>query len=363
MADIFDYLAWRGDLSWKQSGFNEVDGMILAQLAYVPFEYFTPPLPEGFSSVKELAANALSDERLKTEKRWKQEDDRLLAALADSRRFGGIGVGFAGNRLDEEMQTQFFAVTLKLCDDLFYIAFRGTDSTLVGWKEDLNMSYLCPIPGQKMAVEYVRQIAPVINGRILLGGHSKGGNLAVYAASFCGEEIQDRIGDVYNYDGPGFFDNVLQTDGYRRICSRIHTYVPQFSIVGMLFRREESYGIVHSTETGILQHNLYSWDILGKTFVLRESVTGGSRFVDSTIKDWSMNMTPEQFKSFSDAVYTVLAETNAHTLRELKENWFESAKSIVHSMNGMDNETRAAVTEVLHLFVRSAEKEAKGRNR
>lgn len=359
MADIFDYLAWRGDLTFEQSEFNEVDGVILAQFAYVPFEYFTPSLSEGFTSVRDMAPNALSDESLKEKKRWKQSDDQLLSTMAISSRFGGMGVGFPVSRLDEEMQTQFFAVTVKLSEELYYIAFRGTDNTLVGWKEDLNMSYLCPIPGQKMAVEYVRQIASVVDGRILLGGHSKGGNLAVYAGAFCDANIQERIDAIYNYDGPGFFDNVLQTEGYRRIYPRIHTYVPQFSIVGMLFGREEKYDIVHSTENGLQQHNLYSWEILGKQFVQLDTVTSGSRFLDSTIKDWTMNMTPEQFESFVEAIYTIFAETNAHTLRELKENWFDSARSIVHSMGGMDNKTRTAVTEVLRLLARSAGKEAR----
>ncbi len=359
MADFFDYLVWRGDLTFEKDAFNAVDGAILAQFAYIPFEYLKTPLPDGFTSIQELCANALSDTDLSKDRRWKESDDRLLAEMAKSRRFGKLGVGFCSSRLDEKMQTQFFAVTIRLDDELFYISFRGTDNTLVGWKEDLNMSYLCPIPGQEMAAAYLKRISQKVNGRLMLGGHSKGGNLAVFAGAFCGKELQDRIFAIFNYDGPGFFDNILQTDDYDRICPKIHTYVPQFSVVGMLFERKEKYTIVHSTQSGFLQHNLYSWDILGKQFVHLKTVTNGSRFVDSTIKDWAKDMTPEQFESFAETIYKVLSETNAQTLREMKENRFDSMRRILHSIGGLDNQTRTAAFKVLQLLAHSAGKEAK----
>ncbi len=360
MADIFDYLAWRGDLLLTQEKLNEVDGSILTRFAYIPFEYFTDPLPDGFLSIRDVAASALKDEQLKEARRWKLSDDRLLSAMAESARFGSLGVAFPVSRLDEQAQAQFFAVTVKLDTGLYFIAFRGTDNTLVGWKEDLNMSYLCPIPAQEMAVEYVQRVANLVEGRIILGGHSKGGNLAVYAGAFCGEGIQERIDAVYNYDGPGFFDNVLQTDGYQRICARIHTYIPQFSVVGMLLNHQEEYTVVHSTESGLMQHDTYSWEMIGTKFVCLDTVTGGSRFLDSTIKDWIAEMTPEQFEKFVDAIYDVLSQTNAHTLRQMRENWFDSARSIVRSIGGMDEKTRAAVMEVMRLLARSAGKEVKG---
>ncbi len=359
MADLFDYLTWRGDLTVSQVPLGEVDGMILARFAYIPFEYFAQPLPKRFVSIRELADMAAADETLRAGERWRLQDERLLAALAETERFGPLEVGFHGSVLDDERQTQFSALTLRLDADRYAMLFRGTDNTVIGWKEDLNMSYLCPVPGQKMAVEYVQRVSEKVGGRLVLCGHSKGGNLAVYAGAFCGEAVQARIDAVYNYDGPGFYDNVLETEGYRRISGRIHTFVPQFSVVGMLLGRHEDCAVVHSTQSGLGQHDLYSWEMLGPRFVPVEDVTGGSHFVDSTIKDWTADMTPAQWEVFVDAVYTVLTSPNVQTMHEMRQNWFSTAVSFVRSVADMDEKTRGAAVEALKLLARSAGHEAR----
>ena len=215
-----------------------------------------------------------------------------------------------------------------------------------------------PVPGQKMAAEYVDRVAPKVGGRLILCGHSKGGNLAVYAGAFCGEEAQERIDAVYNYDGPGFFDDVIDSAGYRRIRERIHTFVPQSSVVGMLLGHAEGHTVVHSTETGLSQHDVYSWEVLGHGFVALETVTGGSRFLDATIKEWTKDMTPEQFESFADTIYSVLTDTKMSTMHEMKENWMDTAVSFVRSVTGMDEKTRTAAYEALKLLAKSAGREA-----
>ncbi len=355
---LFDYIAWRGDLTVQQSPFNEIDGMILARFAYVPFEHFSQPLPGRFIAIKEIAGPALADKKLTAEERWKLRDNELLPALAASGRFGDLEIGFHGSVLDEVMQTQFSAITVRLDEDLHAIVFRGTDNTVIGWKEDLNMSFLCPVPGQKLAAEYVDRIAGKVGGRLILCGHSKGGNLAVYAGAFCAGETQARIDAVYNYDGPGFFDDIFDTEGYQRICGRIHTFVPQSSVVGMLLGHPEGHTVVHSTESGLSQHDVYSWEVLGAGFVALETVTGGSRFLDATIKEWTKDMTPEQFENFADTIYSVLTDTNMATMHEMKENWLNTAVSFVRSVTGMDEKTRTAAYEALKLLAKSAGREA-----
>ncbi len=359
MADLFDYLTWRGDLTLDQSPFDPVDGMILARFSYVPFEYFAKPLPEGFVPIKSLAEPALADEALRTEQRWRLRDEELLPALARSRRFGDLEMGMQESVLDDVIQTQFSAITVRLGPDLTAIVFRGTDNTVVGWKEDLDMSYRCPIPGQKSAVEYLQRMAAKVPGRLILCGHSKGGNLALYAGAFCGAGVQARIDAVYNYDGPGFFDDVLQTDGYKAIVTRIHTFVPQFSVVGMLLDHPEGHTVVHSTESGLGQHDVYSWEVLGPGFVCLETVTGGSEFLAGTVREWTRDMTPEQFEQFVDVIYTLLTDTNFRTMHEMKENWFDTAKSFVRSVSDMDETTRGAALEAIKTLARSAGKEAR----
>ncbi len=359
MADIFDYLLWRGDLTLAASPFSELDGMILSRFAYIPFEYFSQTLPGQPVSVRDIARSALDDGALEEGERWKLRDRELLEKMAASARFGDMQVCRHVSRLDERVQTQFSAVTVLLGDGRAFLAYRGTDNTVVGWKEDLNMSYLCPIPGQEMAAEYADEAGACFGGRLLLGGHSKGGNLAMYAGAFCAPAVQERIDTVYNFDGPGFFDEILEREEYRRIAARIATFVPQSSVVGMLLNHPEGHTVVHSTEKGLSQHDLYSWQMVGPRFDSLETVTGGSRFVDSAIKDWIAGTTPEQFEQFTDTVYRFMTGTQMATVHEMKENWFDTAVSFVHTVAGMEDSTRTAALETLKLLAKSAAREVK----
>lgn len=343
MENLLDYLRWRGDLSFDQSGFTAVDGAILARLAYLPFD----GVPLG-TTLGEAAAQLLS----LPEWGFSENDALLLTLLTDSPRFSVLRLRSFVDRLDE--QTQFSALTVELSPEAWYISFRGTDNTLVGWKEDFNMSFVCPVPAQRLAVEYCKQIAGETDAKLLLGGHSKGGNLAVYAAAFCGEPVQRRIRTVFNFDGPGFDEQVLASDGYRRICERVQTLVPQSSVVGMLLGHEECYTIVRSNQTGILQHNLYSWELLRDDFVRLEQVDNGSRFLDATLKTWLKEMDAGQRATFVDTICDVLVQTNAKTTREMSENWLHSAISITRSVKNLDDDTRRAVTHALSLLFKSA---------
>ena len=180
--NIFDYINWRGDLSFRQSPFNEVDGAILAKLSYLPLERVLEqgsmePISIADAAKKLFALPNINGSFMR------KEDSPLLSALAESPRFCNMGLFACMNRFDPESQTQFFAMTIRLSESELYVAFRGTDNTLVGWKEDFNMCFVCPVPAQKLAVEYLESTVKNSVGRITVGGHSKGGNLAVYAAA------------------------------------------------------------------------------------------------------------------------------------------------------------------------------------
>lgn len=352
MTDIFDYLNWRGDLPMQAVPMNEVDGMVFARIAYLPFEAFD--VLHGETTVKDAAASLLAADD--PDGRIQQKNDApLLRALRESDRFGNAQIVDFESRTDTVSQTQFAAVTLRLPDDSICIAFRGTDNTLVGWKEDFNMSFVCPVAGQVLAVAYLERAAKQYpDCPITVLGHSKGGNFAVYAAAFCAPTTQARIRAVCNYDGPGFDEKILAADGYKAICGKISTLVPQSSIVGMLLGHEESYTIVHSEQVGILQHDLFSWEVRRDSFSHLETVDNSSRFINYTLKKWIADMDYEQRETFTDAIYTILTETHASTLRELSDNWFESAKTIAKSLGNLDEPTRRALTQALSLLAKSA---------
>lgn len=354
ITNIFDYLVWRGDLALECSECNEVDGVILARLSYLPFEKVMEQRSVNTMKLASAAESFLELPDLESAVLMK-EDVRLLAFLAESPRFQNMELLMYVNQIEAETQTQFSAITVKLNRDYYFIAFRGTDNTLIGWKEDFNMSFVCPVPAQKLALHYVETIAHSVSGKFIIGGHSKGGNLAVYASACCSHDIQERIEKVYNYDGPGFDEKILLTDGYQKICQRVNTFVPQSSIVGMLLGHEEEYTIVHSAQvSGIWQHDIYSWEVRRHQFVCLESVNNSSRFIDYTLKAWVADLDYAQRELFIDTIYTVISETNAATIHELGDNWFASAKTVLKTVKNLDEETRRAVTQTLLLLAKSA---------
>ncbi len=390
MHSIFDYLYWRGDLGFDESPLNEVDSLILARFSYMPMEmiWLQNLSKEKVLPLKEVASLIISKmKEIPEEKRvfLNKQDIHLLEALSNSERFSSLGVFAFRYELDDETQTQFCAVSLKLGSktgpDIF-VAFRGTDNTLIGWKEDCNMGFICPVPAQVLAAEYLDEIVscststvtsgcemscatpcthksfinkPCINKPdIIVAGHSKGGNLAVYAASFCSSAAQKRIVHVYNFDGPGFDAKVLSRPEYQRICERTTTFVPQSSVVGMLLGHEEPYIVIHSEQSGLMQHDLYSWCIERTGFECLEKVTDGSRFVDATLKSWIAGMDYSQREGLVDAAYEVLSKTNARTLRDLGSNWLSNSVAIMSSIGALDESSRAVALQALKALVKCA---------
>ncbi len=316
MADLFDYLLWRGDLPLSTVPPNPVDTLILSELSYLDFtglvpEDFLHPVPLSVAAQAFLALPDREDrDRVK-------RDGELLAACAETERFGSLRLVFYRSELLPEMESQFAAVTWLLPGGSALITYRGTDLTLTGWKEDFNMSFQESVPAQEKALRYLEAFARAHGGPIRLAGHSKGGNMAVYAAACCQPELQDRLLSVHNHDGPGFHSSMLQSPGYRAILPKVRTFLPQSSVVGMLLEHEEPYTVVKSRQVSLLQHEPYSWDVLGGDFVRMEEIDANSRFLDSTLKTWLAGRTLQERNEFVDAVYELLTAGEVADLRQV----------------------------------------------
>lgn len=316
MADMLDYLAWRGDIEFTQMPVNPVDALIFSTLSYIDFKDIVPDNPLQSISLEEAAAGLFSLTDPVSRTRVKK-DLELLKAVAESARFDNIRMSFYRSILIPEEDTQFAAVTIFLEDGSAYIAFRGTDNTLTGWKEDFNMSFQSSIPAQHLALEYMQEFAAAHPIPIWMGGHSKGGNLAVYAAAKCGELLQKRIVEVYNQDGPGFSQAMMDDPGYRSILPKIRSYVPQSSVIGMLLEHEEPYTIIKSNQVGLMQHDPYTWMVMGANFLQVEELTADSRFLDRTFKNWLSQMSNEERSEFFDTVFELLESTGAERAGEI----------------------------------------------
>ena len=352
MANVCDYVRWRGDLTLEQSEFNEIDNLILARFSYFPFDKIIRE--NEIATIKELSRRFSNQDVTKLPILWK-DDVELFPLMGNSKRFGGMLVTKYINKIDAEQEKQFSAITVLMPDGTIYVSYRGTDNTIVGWKEDFNMSFKSHIASQISAKQYLEEIAKEYpSSKIIIGGHSKGGNIAVYAATFASKEVKDRIINVYNNDGPGFCEDVIETTEYQEILPRVHTYIPQSSIIGRLMNHKEKYTIVESVQRGIMQHDLYSWQVLGKEFVTLKKLTNESEFIDKTIKDWLENVEPEKREQVIDAVFEILNTTEAQTMKELKANWFVNAKTILGTYKNIDSDTKEMVWQTVNELLKVA---------
>jgi hypothetical protein len=354
MGNLFDYLTWRGDLSTEQSPFNAVDNLVLSALAYVPFDGIVPSQPgtKGITVAGAADLFAASPELHRALRA--EEDGRLLAAVARAPRFAAMRLSGYVNQLDDGVEKQFAAITVETLDGAWFVAFRGTDLHLVGWKEDFNLSYLDEIPSQRDARDYLELVARRVWGKLRLGGHSKGGNLAVFAAAFCRPSVQKRVLAAYSNDGPGFETSVIAKRGYQNLGDRIKSYIPESSIVGMMLEHSDDFTVVESTQTGIMQHSPFTWVIEGPAFVTRDTVSESSLFIDRTLKDWLASMDRAQRERFCEALYEILRATKAQTVTELTVDWLKTAKAMSQTLKSTDAETKRMLQKTVALLFRSA---------
>lgn len=362
MGTLFDYLDWRGDVTFAELGLNEVDNLIFSLISYIDFEGIVPRECAATPvTLKEAARGYLRLHRGEVPYLGKilpPETITLMAKASKTKRFAGCRLMAYVNRVDEETQTQFSALTFLPNNGLPYLAFRGTDDTLVGWKENFNMSFMQPVPAQERAVEYVREVAPYLPGGFYLGGHSKGGNLAVYAAVKMEQSLQKRLIHAFNNDGPGFDHAFVCGADYLDIRERIRTLVPHSSVVGMLLEHEEDYEVVKSNATGLLQHNGFSWEVLGGAFIHLDTVTEESKHLDSALKEWMNTLSAQERAEFVDTFYETLTSTNAKNLTELTA---EKIK-LVKAWNTLDSKARSIILKCISLLLRPGGNTARKKN-
>jgi len=356
MANVLDYLLWRGDLTLEQFPFQDVDGFIITCLSYhflteVLMQYDAQPVPicELAQRVKELPQEKLHIRD--------PQDVVLLQLMGKSPRFQNMAVCFYADHIDIEKEAQFSAITVLVGDGTFFVSYRGTDLSLIGWKEDFNMSFLDLVPAQTAAAAYLLYVAQQLSGEIRVGGHSKGGNLAVFASAVNPKEVQERIVCIYNHDGPGFQEGMLRFQGYRDILEKLHTFVPQSSIIGMLMNHQGEYTVVKSAEKGVMQHDPYSWEVMGADFVRLEAVSVESKFWNRTLKCWLKSLTPQKREKFVDALFELLSATHTDEQGEVVLSTKNTLRTL-QTLKDEDEETRDIIFEGLHLLWVAARKTA-----
>jgi hypothetical protein len=340
MSNIIDYVKVARD-GFDSRPFCEVDSLVLSQFSYLQFNGFVPGISslDGSISIRELMEQD-NLEWLFLGVRDHKSNLKLLLALADSPRFQDVRMSRYVDHTDQVQEKQFSAITFLITDGIAYVAFRGTDSTFVGWKEDFNMAFLNPVPSQVEGVRYLNSFIGNPYSTMLVGGHSKGGNIAVYASMHCEQCIQDRIQVIFSHDGPGFSEDIFQSENYAKIKFKILKTVPQSSLIGMLLQQQEDFKVVKSDRFWIMQHDPFSWLVEGFGFQYAINMSGNASYFNRVLNKWVSSFDMKQREVFVESFYLVIKSTNAKTFRDLLFNKKEKAFAAVNAIKDIDDDTR-----------------------
>lgn len=360
---VMDYLRWRGDLTFAQDGFNEVDDLVLCIISYLNFRRF-----DDLRTTDPTRAVALPD----VAARLTEEDEQLglseldyiplMRLAAETERFRDVRMFGFTHEWDEAKEMQFDAVSYLLPDDTLLVSFMGTDTSLVGWKEDFNMSFLTAVPAQERATAYTVEMAAACPDRKLrIAGHSKGGNLAAWAAIHIPAQLQEqRLLDAYNNDGPGFSHDMVDSDAYRRVADKLHTYIPESSIVGVLLEHAEDYAVIDSSNRSVMQHEPMSWSVLGPRFVHLGQRSQMGKLSDDVLRQWIGSMTPQEREQFSDALFDVLSLSGkARTLDDLRTGGLAGGAALLKQYSGADEQDKKIIAEIFRRLAVDVKEELK----
>ncbi|WP_062005455.1 DUF2974 domain-containing protein [Streptococcus cristatus] len=351
MGIIFDYLDQVAYDSIYDTPFNELDMLMLTEITYLPFDQIVSDQmsPDCTCRLFEAAEKVPQDlSMLVTKNRLK-----LLEKVASSTRFKNIKLMGYVNDIDPDVQKQFAAMIFKIKPDSYVLTFRGTDDSIIGWKEDFHMTYMDQVPAQKTAVNYLRKAMDALPGQFMLTGHSKGGNLASYAASQIEPEYQERIQSIYSYDAPGLNHSVITSQGYQTISDKIKRYIPQGSIVGMMLETPKQAQIVKSTAIGgLAQHDTFTWQISDQTFVLLDNLNPDSLQVDKTLKNWVDSVSDEELKDFFDLFFGLILDAGISSINDLtKLENFNKILAVFENANALTDQEREMLTRLAKLLV------------
>lgn len=345
---MLDYLREYGNYTFREKPMTEVDSLVLCQLSYLKFDGLVPDVRENSDPVtlKSLAAHPDFD-KLFGDVRYEKVNRELIGQMIAGKRFSSLKLNCYINVVEKQWETQFSAVTYILDDGTVYVAYRGTDESIVGWKEDFNMAFLSPVPGQVYSVRYLNTVAEKLDKPFYIGGHSKGGNLAVYSAMKCPDHVQKRIIRIYSMDGPGFRPEVFTSGEYGMIADRVVKILPHSSLVGMLFESDMRFQVVESRTFGLAQHDPYTWLVEEDHLLRVDGIHERCLLRDNALNQWILSLDEKQLRIFVDTLYQVIAASQADSVIEFTAEWKRSMNGVLAAMKEVDAETMKMLKEII----------------
>lgn len=329
--------------------FTKVDALVLAQFIYMDF---TKLVGKNCGVPVSQLYKAEEFEALTCDTFYPKRNVKLLTALCASPRFRDITLNLFTDKYNERIEEQFCAICFVLPTGENVISFRGTDTSLIGWKEDFNMAFLSPVPSHISAVNYLNETAKNISGDIYLVGHSKGGNLSRYALAFCEDSVKERVKSIYNFDGPGFVEPILEHDNYKKTSDKAYKFVPSGSAVGGILENSNAFDIIRSNGLGFFQHNPFSWVISENDFESCENFTAMSKHISNTFSQWFRDLNPSQTKILVDTVFSIISASNAKTVHQFARYAIREREVVTAQFKELDPEVAQYVKDALAIFAK-----------
>lgn len=348
MATVIDYIKWRGDLEFWQDGFNKFDNLIFSAISYVEMdEIFADSDMDELSLeyiTKEYFAPGAKVRKFRDNSVLK-ETPEILRLAAATKRFKKVLVRNYVSLIDLEKTLQFAAMEFLLPDGTSYIAYRGTDDNIVGWKEDFMLA-VAETEAEREAVAYINEVADG-KRKLRLGGHSKGGHLAVYAAAFGNKSIQDNILEIYSNDGPGFTADVVRSKSVKAIAGKVVRIIPEDSVVGLLMEPVGKTTVVKSTNKAMGQHDLLSWCLDGMEFETIKTVSKFAEVLDNAVTDWLNNFEEDKRVDFVNDLFSVLEASGAETLSDISDGGIKAIQKMTKRLNSLSPDTKEKIGDIM----------------
>ena len=349
MSDIRDYIDWRGDIEFKNNPFNELDALALTQVVYLPLG---EQVGDGFKdectlkkSVRKYFKNHEGKEESLTMLLLNCGD--ISRKMMNADRYKDIKFCKFRERYDQINAIQFAAVTAKISDDTLVVVFRGTDDTLAGWEEDFKLCYMTPMDAQIEAAKYLKEVCEEWDGNIVIAGHSKGGNIGIYATMCLSDENKNKISCIYSFDGPGFLPKTVACEDYKKTIGKVVSYMPQGSVVGMIMYNSGKILTVKSTGKGFMQHAVVTWQILGKEFVYEDRFEKGSLIFNECTKKWITEIETDKIEEFINKVFALLKSGNMETITEMSSGMPQAIRKILKSYSALDKNSKKMLRSTL----------------
>lgn len=350
MTTIKDYAKYYKDISFSEIAFNDVDSMIFTQIVYADFAGIIPK-ERGryilFSDAVHLFLKKFSIGDKKTP-RFIREVHELIDLLKDSKRYSDVKMYHYVKEVDQEKQ--FCAFTLRF-SGMVYIAYEGTDTSIIGWKEDFMLTNTFPVPAQRMAISYLNETIGLFDNNICIGGHSKGGNLAMISSMLASTRIKMRIKTIYNFDGPGVRKKEFYSSIYRKMCYKLKMFVPEDSTVGMILLHPSNYQVVKSNAKGLWQHNPFTWECFGGIFLPGE-LTRRSASLEKSNLEFIESLDEEERGKIIQVLFSIFEKLGITDTSQIKIPKLNQAITLVREITSIDSDSRKKLVTLFKILIK-----------